>query len=94
MNNDTRLRGRESVMQIRWINICEQEPELEKEVQVMVVNLGSEIGYARAKLTHQGWVFLASTISNDVVAWLESDRFLDARELSDVPKDRIRVPLY
>jgi hypothetical protein len=79
-------------MEQRWINICEREPELKKEVQVMVVD--SAIEYASAKLTRQGWVFLTSTISTQVVAWVESDRFLTARELSDLPKDGIRLPLY
>jgi hypothetical protein len=31
-------------MEPRWVNICEREPELDKEVQVLVVKLGIEIG--------------------------------------------------
>ena len=77
-----------------WINVCEQEPEEGREVQVLVVQgtdrNGYDIGYGKATLTESGWRFSNTPQYPRVVAWLESDRFLSGNELSQVSKDRIR----
>jgi len=81
-------------MKPHWVNICERAPDKGKEVQVLVVHRTSpdscDIGYGKAKLTVDGWLFSGVPEYTNLVAWLESDRSLSRKELSDVAKDCIR----
>lgn len=78
-------------MEPHWVNICEREPESDKVVQVLVLKDGSAFEYVKARASNRGWVSLTGEISGQIVAWLESDRFLDANELHGVPKNLIRA---
>ena len=78
-------------MKPHWVNVCEREPKLDQEVQVLVIRLGSHIEYAKATPTDRGWVFAAEPLPGQIVAWLESDYFLDEQEIRAVPKDVIRA---
>ena len=80
-------------MEPHWVSILERKPELDKPVQVLAVKVRNDIEYDRAKLTSRGWVSLTDTVGTQVVAWLESDRLLDAAELSAIPKVGIRIPV-
>jgi hypothetical protein len=79
-------------MSPHWVNLCDREPELDKQVQVLMIRLGSSIEYAKATPTNRGWVFAAEPLPGEIVAWLESDYFLNDSEIRDVPKDGIRAP--
>jgi hypothetical protein len=78
-------------MKPHWVNICEREPEPNKEVQVLLISMGTNVEYARATPTNHGWDFTAEPASGQIVAWLESERFLNENELGEVPKDAIRA---
>lgn len=77
-----------------WINLCEQEPPIGKDLQVLVVQTsgpgGYDIGYEDATLMENGWDFSGAPQYTHVVAWLESDRRVSLEELYQVPKTGIR----
>ena len=78
-------------MQPHWVSIYEREPQVGREVQLLLVGNDGSIGYGSATLTAGGWAFSSRPEYTSVVAWLESDRRLTREELSNVPKTSIRV---
>lgn len=74
----------EFYMEPHWVSIRDRMPDLDKEVQVLVVELGFGIGYARAKLTRKGWVFLTAPLSTEVAQWLEADRMFSDEEIREI----------
>ena len=64
--------------------------DFEKEVQVLVIEMDSEIGYASAKLTGKGWIFLTAPVSIQVAQWLEADRIYSDEEIRNIPKPPFR----
>ena len=73
-------------METHWVNVREREPQLGKEVQLLLVGKDCSIGYGSAALKADGWAFRSRPEYPIVVAWLESDRCLTREELSNVPK--------
>jgi hypothetical protein len=82
-------------MDPHWVNSSEHNPEQDKLVWVLVVeridDSSHHIGYAKATFTTSGWAFRGTPEYTRIVAWLESDRELSRSEVSDLPKDGIRV---
>lgn len=77
-----------------WVNTCDRLPDNDKEVYVLVVRTrkdSSDIGYAKVKRSHAGWVFVTKSPYEVIVAWIEADNIsLSESQLSSVPKDMVR----